>query len=62
MGWGSDGVRLEVEISGHVELFGNDVPCLSCLAVFVQFVRDHPNVRLSVDFDTALPSEITTDT
>mmetsp|Transcript_123776 Transcript_123776/g.214580 ORF Transcript_123776/g.214580 Transcript_123776/m.214580 type:complete len:215 (+) Transcript_123776:42-686(+) len=39
------------ECSGRVSLYVSHFPCISCIAVFCQFIRFFPSVRLEVDFD-----------
>lgn len=39
------------ELRGSVQLFAGHTPCLSCIAVFVQFQRQVPDVKLSVAFE-----------
>jgi len=40
-------------VSGTVRLFATHTPCLSCVAVFVQFARRFPDISLTVAFEDA---------
>lgn len=48
------GARLhpDSDIRGQCAVYCSHTPCISCLAVFCQFRRKLPNVRLFVSFDT----------
>lgn len=39
-------------VHGAVSVYASHTPCISCMAVFCQFQRKLPNVRLYVNFDT----------
>jgi len=39
------------DCSGVVRLYVSHLPCVSCIAVFSQFIRFFPGVRLEMDFD-----------
>mmetsp|Transcript_30000 Transcript_30000/g.76294 ORF Transcript_30000/g.76294 Transcript_30000/m.76294 type:complete len:188 (+) Transcript_30000:44-607(+) len=44
------------ECSGEVHMYINHFPCVSCIAIFSQFVRFFPGVRLALDFDNMEPT------
>lgn len=58
--WASVGGR---SVTGTVYLFAGHTPCLSCVAVFAQFARSHPHVKLSVAFqDSRIAATLTKQT
>merc|ERR1719401_1547512 len=46
------------DCSGTIQMYISHFPCISCIAIFCQFIRFFPGVRLEMDFDDMLQPSV----